>query len=175
MSRPRTSADERPRHLIYGEGPSDAAFLKHLKSLFASRGSGFEIRADGDEGGDPVHVLQKCLNYRGGMEYATRTILMDTDRPWHPQEVIARAGQNKITLLKSEPCLEGLLLSILAQPVPTTARDCKREFHDNWIIESHMLTAASYAKHFPEAVLRERAKTIPTLDALIRIMEGGEG
>jgi hypothetical protein len=175
MSRPRTSADERPRHLIYGEGPSDAAFLRYLKSLFAPRGSGFEIRADGDEGGDPLHVLRRCLRYRGGSEFTTRTILMDTDLPWHPEEVVARAKGEKITLLKSEPCLEGLLLAILSQPVPGTAKECKREFRGKWITEAAMLSAASYTKHFSEAVLRARGKTIPTLDALIRIMEGGKG
>lgn len=174
MSRPRSSADDRPRHLIYGEGPSDVAFLKYLKSVFASRGTGFEIRADGDEGGDPVHVLRKCLNYRGGTEYSTRTILMDTDLLWHPTDVVERAAKAGISLLPSTPCLEGLLLAILDQRIPGSSRECKREIHQNWIPENLMLTPAAYEKHFPEPHLRARASAVPVLGALIQLMEHGK-
>jgi hypothetical protein len=173
MSRPRSSAEPIPRHLIYGEGPSEEAFLCFLKATFVRRGSRFEIRTASDEGGDPVHVLRRCLRARGSVEFTSRIILMDTDRPWHPDEVIALAAEENIRLLPSSPCLEGLLLEILEQRPPADSGECKRLIHA-MIPEAKMMDPRDYTPLFPRDLLMERAFEIPTLDALIRFLETGK-
>ncbi|MCX6874306.1 MAG: hypothetical protein NTW21_10940 [Verrucomicrobia bacterium] len=174
MGRPVSSIDDRSIHLLYGEGLSDAAFLSHLKSVFISRGVGFQIKADGDDGGDPTHILRKCINYRRRAEFASRTVLIDTDRPWDRETVLALAEQENVRMLPSQPCLEGLLLRILGKAVPSSSRDCKRIFQREHLSELKMMSAANYQPLFPRDLLTARAGEIPTLAALIRFLETGE-
>jgi len=174
MARPVSSTRDRQIHLLYGEGPSDAAFLRHLHSLFAPRGEGFQIKTDGNEGGDPVNVLRKCIRYRRCAEYTSRTVLVDTDRPWCPEGVVARARKEGIALLPARPCIEGLLLHILDQQVPPTSGECKRVFHREHMPEAKMMNHRNYQPKFPVDLLASRAPEIPTLAALIRFLESGD-
>jgi len=163
-----------PAHLLYGEGPSEVAFLTHLKCAFHARASGFRVRVDGDEGGDPANVLARALKLPASDSYDARVILIDTDRPWCPTEVIARAAAADIRLLHSAPCLEGLLLRILNLPVPASTRECKRSIYSNHLPEAKLLDPRTYQPLLPPDRLAEAAERIPTLAALIRFLQTGD-
>jgi len=173
MARPVRSVENLRIHLLYGEGPSDAAFLTFLKMIFTPRGAGFQIKTDGDDGGDPANVLHRCIHYRRRADFASRTVLVDTDRPWCPAEVVARARREDVRMLPSRPCLEGLLLEILGQPVPTMSIECKRVFHRDHLPEARMMSARSYETLFPQELLVTKAERIPTLAAIIHLLKTG--
>jgi hypothetical protein len=160
-------------HLLYGEGPTEIAFLQHLKALFHPRGGGFRITIDGDQGGGPTNVLDECISVCGVSAYEHRVILMDTDLPWHGEEVIAKASAKRIQLLGSEPCIEGLLLRILGQTAPATSDACKRQLRE-WLPAGTRLTdPRSYARFMPEEILLSAKDQIPTLATIIKFLQTG--
>lgn len=160
-------------HLLFGEGPTEIAFLQYLKSLFHPRGGGFRITVDGDQGGGPANVLAECLSISGVASYHHRFVLMDTDLPWHGEEVIAKASAKRIQLLGSEPCIEGLLLRILGQPVPATSDSCKRQLREFLPAGTRLTDPRSYPRFLSEEILLSARDRVPALDTIIRFLQTG--
>lgn len=161
-------------HLLFGEGPTEIAFLRHLKTLFHPRGGGFRITVDGDQGGGPANILAECIAVSGIAAYHHRVILMDTDLPWDGNEVIHQATAAGIDLLGSDPCIEGLLLRTLGHPVPATAEACKRQIRDALPPGIRLTDPRSYPRFLPEEILLEAQEQIPALATLIRFLQTGE-
>ncbi len=100
--------------LFVGEGAHEVAFLSHLKNLFVLRGCGLHVKIKNARGKGALHVVEWAVKQIRSAAYDTCAVLVDTDTDFTP-EVAKIAKKNKIILLKSEPCLEALLLRVLGK------------------------------------------------------------
>ena len=152
-----------------GEGYSEVAFLEHLKSLYVERGSGISVKIGNARGKGPENVVENTCRQSINGAYDEVVALMDTDIVWS-DALKVKARKNKIQLLPSEPCLEGLLLQILHQPAKGSSANLKKMLHPK--LSGHSTDRESYAKLFDKATLDERRTEIQTLNALITFMQG---
>lgn len=157
--------------LIMGEGFSEVAFLEHLKSLYVERGSGTSVKIGNARGKGPENVLENTRRQSINGAYDEVVALMDTDIVWS-DALKVKARKNKIQLLPSEPCLEGLLLQILNEPVKVSSANLKKIMHPK--LSGNSTDRASYEKLFDKAILEKRRAEIPTLNLLITYMQGGK-
>lgn len=115
--------------LVMGEGEHDKAFLSHMKGIYHQRRSGSKVTLDFSSGGSPHDIIKDMLKKSRHVGYDQKFILMDSDVPVKQQDINA-ANNSGIRILYSKPlCLEGMLLSILAQSIPETAQKCKSALH----------------------------------------------
>ena len=91
---------------------------------------------------------------------------MDSDVPVKQQD-IKMANDSGINILYSKPlCLEGMLLSILAQSIPHTAQKCKSALHPQ--LSDNPALSKSYEPLFAKPVLDEtNHATVVTLRSLL--------
>lgn len=152
--------------LIVGEGDTDVAFLTHIKALYAPRYCGLAVTLRNARGKGPENVVHAVMGYSRDRNYTLRAALLDTDLPW-PQKICKIAKQKRISMLGSNPCLEGLLLDVLGKPVPDHSSKCKRTlrriFHDD------PLQPGSYAGRFPKDVLEAARGRVATLHELLEL------
>lgn len=153
--------------LIVGEGDSELAFLSHLKSLYAPRGSGLQVTLRNAHGKGPEHVVEFALRQAQQFSYDSCAALLDTDLTW-PPAMIKRARSRKLLLIPSRPCLEGLLLHVLARPVPALSDPCKQALHP--LLSGRSTDPGSYAKLFPRRLLDERCTSVESLAELRRLI-----
>lgn len=153
--------------LLVGEGPSDKAFLEHLKGLYISRGCGIHVTIRTAYGKGPEHVIDTVKRQARNADFEWKTALLDKDIPWTPK-VIKDAARNKVVLIGSTPCLEGLLLKILGQPVPDVCVTCKDRLYPR--LSGRPTQPSSYAALFPKAVLETKRAMITDLEKLIKIL-----
>jgi hypothetical protein len=154
--------------LIVGEGFSEVAFLEHLKSLYAERGSGISIKIGNARGKGPEHVLESAIRQSNNGAYDAIAALLDTDIPW-TNALRAKASRKKILLLPSTPCLEGLLLEILGEPSVGTSDNLKRSFHPK--LSGNSTDKQSYKKLFTKPLLDINRERVTTLDKLLCLMQ----
>jgi hypothetical protein len=167
-----------PRHirvvrttlLLVGEGPTDAAFLKHLKSLYCKDGAGVKATIKRGHGGDPLSIIKKSVKYACEAEYDYRITLLDMDIPWSDQGM-KLARKKRINLVGSNPCIEGLLLSILNEPVPESSQNCKVAIK-KLLPSLNPLERESYVPHFSKEMLEKARTRISELDKLLKYLEG---
>ena len=115
--------------LVMGEGEHDKAFLSHMKGIYHERHSGNKITLDFSSGGSPHDIIKDTVKKSHHVDYDQKFILMDSDVPVKQQDIKA-ADDSGISILYSKPlCLEGMLLSILAQSIRSTAQKCKGLLH----------------------------------------------
>ena len=108
--------------LMVGEGAiTEQTWLNHLKKLFEQS----EIATTVEPGkGSAIQTLRFALNEvkeraAEGYGYDRVLVLMDTDESWgdpnnaKDRDQINQAIQNELTLLGTDPCLEGYLLRLL--------------------------------------------------------------
>jgi hypothetical protein len=156
--------------LVVGEGPTEKAFLTHLRGLFLGRDAGVTIKVESADGGDPAMVIHRAKRLLQLGQYDKCVIVMDTDRPWpalHPKIQGAPADY-----IKESPCVEAILLDVLGQPRPTSTSIAKAKFHQV-IPENRKTTADAYASRFTKDLLLGRRSAVPELDRMIKIMEQG--
>ncbi|WP_312283657.1 hypothetical protein [Candidatus Igneacidithiobacillus taiwanensis] len=113
--------------LLVGEGEADEAFLLHVKSLYVQRGSGLRVTVGCAHGKGAKHVVDYAIRQRRVREYDRIAALLDTDTDWTPA-VQQRARQNSILVLKSVPCIEGMLLRTIRQNADGSTRELKARF-----------------------------------------------
>jgi hypothetical protein len=124
-------------------------------------------------GGSPeivIHSTRKLLAQRA---YNVCVVLMDTDRPW-PSSLPRNIGKTRMVYAPATPCLEGLLLQIIAPKSyskHTTTDACKRLVYDAYVAERHRTEPAAYAKSFPIELLLKSRKTCPALDEILRELQ----
>lgn len=158
--------------LIMGEGECDKAFLQHLNGVYGRDNCNLRVTPASAHGKGPPNVINKAVNARHGIGYNCRAALIDHDlaHKMTPalEELVRTSG---LIIIWSYPCLEGLLLEILEECVPTSSNDCKRAM--NSICPSKGTERAYYAKPFPREVLEHRRNDVSTLDELINLITRG--
>lgn len=157
--------------LIVGEGACDEAFLKHLKSLYVSRESGINVRIINAQGGSPYDIVTFTARQIQNVSYDRTTVVMDTDVPWL-QKTENKAKRCKIKLIGVDPCIEGLMLSILGQKVLGTNRECKQRIEQ--IIKGDLTDKGSYQNHFSKDLVDEKCESIPILKEIVSSLKKQE-
>lgn len=158
--------------LFFGEGADENAFLKYIRRLYAHNASVKITIRDGN-GGSADMVVKKASNFTGDFDH--RIAMIDNDKPQKEMTAARKmAKESNIDLIECEPCLEGLLLTIIEQRSVSskTSKQCKREFEKKHICENKRCDVDEYARVFPKDVLDDARKRIPELDRIIRFMEG---
>lgn len=169
MAQPRKVRQVRKTLLVVGEGDSEVAFLKHLRQLYCSGGAGVTVSVHNAHGLGPENVISTAitLNRMGGHDRVVA--FLDTDIPW-PVALQKAAQRARVQLVGSTPCLEGLLLGILQQPVPDKSDACKKSLH---LRLGHKLTDRDdYQAEFGRVVLDEARIRVVELNKLIDHFEG---
>jgi hypothetical protein len=150
--RQRPNKGDRRIILIFGEGKTERAFVRHLMSQGLNRGLG-SIRAMTARGGCPEHMVERVqreVEYRWKIEgKPTALLLLDGDRiegKSHLQRLKKKA--TGIHLFISRPCIEALFLTFL-EPTRDWRRSktgtIKRHFHRSYLGERDKVEYAAYA------------------------------
>lgn len=151
MAKRYTKNDKRTI-LLVGEGPADAAFLKHVKHLY-DRNPEKKITIKASDGGSPHDIIDTAIRDRFSFE--ERYVLLDADLITEKDRVNAR--KNKINLIVSSPhCLEGMLLAVLGQPIPDNSKECKAGLHP--MLDGPDTERTAYGKVFSKEVLDKTDK-----------------
>ena len=150
--------------LLVGEGKTEWAFLRHIKSLYISRGCGVSAKIRNAHGRGPSQVVDYTIKQRKNAAYDRVAVLLDTDLEMSTTAQ-KRVSSKKIQIIGSTPCIEGLLLKILNEHVPDSCPDCKTRMGD--LLLAPLTIPYSYQANFPRSILEERRNTIPELEALL--------
>ena len=155
--------------LIVGEGACEVAFLNHLKTLFVKRGCGVTVKISNANGKGSAHVVDFALKQSQNRDYDDVAALLDTDDVW-TDALKKHAKKNKIKLVPSEPCVEGLLLEILDEFKMDSSQHLKEKMHPK--LSGKKTEATSYATLFTVELLEERKTKVASLNTLIQLMQG---
>lgn len=152
--------------IIVGEGLHEKAFLTHMKNLYDQRDSRQTVKIDTGNGGSPHDIIKNTIKKTSHLAFDRKYILMDSDVAI-AQKDLAEAFKKGIVVLLSEPiCLEGMLLDILGERIPTTASQCKSLLHPK--LDGKPTEAKSYVVIFPKPILDKSTKiTIEQLRAIL--------
>ena len=160
--------------LFVGEGPTEKAFLGHLKSLYYIRGCGTNIKIESGDGGSPESVIKKAIKLKQYASYDNGFALVDDDLSC-PQKTLTRAGKSNIEILWTTPCIEGFFLEFLQHsgfnPATISSGNCKKLFHEHYLTEKGKYQKEKYAKIFPKSLLEELRKKIRLLDDIVTVFE----
>lgn len=155
--------------LIVGEGDCEIAFLNHLKALYVPRGSGVRATLRNAHGKGPEHVVDYAVRQCRNADYDLRAALLDTDLTW-PARLDKQARARRILLIPSSPCLEGLLLRILAYPVPESSSACKETLHR--ALDGKPTQTSSYERLFDRETLDQARGRVKSLAHLLTLLQG---
>ena len=150
--------------LLVGEGTTDWAFLKHIKSLYISRGCGVSATIRNAHGKGPDHVVDYAIRQCRNAAYDQVVALLDSDLEMSAA-VHRRAMSKKIQIIGATPCIEGLLLKILGEHVPITSAQCKARLGDT--LSARLTRPVDYQAYFPKDYLDERRDDVPELGRLL--------
>lgn len=154
MARQRKRRDLRVKQstlLVVGEGVHERAFLEHMKQLYDRRDNQQRLTVKAADGGSPGDILRVVRKRYQHIDYDRRVILLDDDVPI-TQPVADEARRLGIVLLLSQPvCLEGMLLDVIGQRAPATAKACKHRLHPQ--LSGPPTDKTSYSPLFSLAVL----------------------
>ena len=173
----RPSRSTKTTILFVGEGPTEKAFLQHLQTLYISRDASIVVKVESGSGGAPSSVAQKAIRLRSSRAYDRCFILVDADRPLVMDRKLEERMKKKprIEVLKSTPCVEGLLLTILGHnnfsQSGTSSDHCKREFEANYMTDERKTEKRSYASRFTKEILEAQRRNISELDAILKAMQ----
>lgn len=151
--------------LLVGEGATEVAFLRHVKRLYVSRGCGLSVTVKNARGKGAKHVIDWTSKQMG--EYSDRAAMVDTDQDWS-DAVQKKAKASKITVLKSEPQIEALLLRILGERDVGNAGQLKTRLKT--IMNCDLLNQDDYSNHFKKDRLEECRHREPTIDVLLDLL-----
>lgn len=158
--------------LAVGEGETEQAFLKFLKQIYVPRRGGISVKVPlGKQGGDLSGSVDKVKRIRENGDYECTFLLRDLDT----QEFKSGEERDKILLLGSHPCVEGLFLDILDPKKRKESWDsarCKQEFEKAYLDEKKKLDSRDYSLIFSPECLEKARKNIPVLDNVLSILEG---
>lgn len=164
-----TTRHQRTTLLAVGEGDSEEAFLKYLRSLYCADHAGVSVTVRNAHGKGPGNVVNSALGHLRNRAFDRALALLDTDLEWTPKDRDA-ARKAGLRLIGSTPCLEGFLLQILELPVPANSAQCKRAIAQ--ALRADLTEISSYAPHFPKALLeRARRQHLPELNVLLALFE----
>ena len=150
--------------LLVGEGTTDWAFLKYIKSLYIIRGCGVSAKVLNARGKGPDHVVDYAIRQRQNAAYDRIIALLDSDLEIS-LAAHKRARSKKIQIIRAKPCIEGLLLKILGKYVPATSADCKARVGDT--LPARLTAPEDYQASFQKDLLDERRDDVPELGKLL--------
>lgn len=156
--------------LAYGEAFTEKGFLAYLKLVYVKRRNNIAVTVRHGHGGSPGRIIKKALGLI--VSYSFGFVLLDTDQKW-PQDLLEEAKNQGLQVIGSEPCIEGLFLSILKPGggfATRGSRACKTVFKKERSVEAHELELEDYRKLFPKNLLDRRRRKINTLDKIILMM-----
>ena len=156
--------------LLVGEGATEVAFLRHVKSLYVSRGWGLSVAIKDAHGKGAKHVIDWTSRQIG--DYSKKAAMVDTDQDWS-DAVQKKANASKITVLKSEPQIEALLLRILGESDVGDAVQLKKRLKK--IMNRDLLNQDDYSNHFDRDRLEECRHREPTIDVLLDLLGSKKG
>ncbi|MDR1280169.1 MAG: hypothetical protein LBK99_05045 [Opitutaceae bacterium] len=96
--------------------------MKYLKERFGNRE--VSVRHHACKGGSYRDILQTALQRMGNDSYDTRLLVWDTDRAQTHEDQMPPNSRD-MTVIPLSPCVEGVLLELLGQPVPQRSKACK--------------------------------------------------
>lgn len=108
--------------------------------------------------------MDYAIKQRRNAAYDRAAVLLDT----HLEMSMAarkRAKSKKIQIVGSTPCIEGLLLKILDEPVPDTCAECKTRM--DRLRLGPLTMQNSYQVKFPKDVLEGRQHAVAELRELL--------
>lgn len=153
--------------LMVGEGSTEQAFLKHLKALYVSRGSGIGVTIRNAHGKGADHVVDYTISQCRNADYDKLVTLLDNDHPLSDAGR-QRARRAKIEVIGSTPCIESLFLQILSENIPVRSVECKRRCEQ--VIEGRLTEVKNYAAPFPKELLDTRRGDIPDLNLILNYL-----
>ncbi len=151
--------------LLVGEGKTDCAFLKYIKSLYIGRGCGVSVKVRNAHGKGPDYMVGYTIG-QCNADYDRIAVLLDTDLQMSTA-TRKRAKRRKIQVIGSTPCIEGLLLKILGKHVPETSAECKGQ--RGVTLPAQLTRPENYQEHFPRDLLDDRRGQVPELDELLKL------
>lgn len=154
--------------LMVGEGSDDTAFLRHLKSLYLTRGCGISGKPRNAHGKGPDNVVNYAIKQKRTAAYDRVVVLLDTDLEMSPT-VRRKAKSNRILVTGSTPCLEGLLLKILGEHVPDTSKLCKEQL--GFKLPGRLTRQEDYQSKFPKGLLDARRDDVHELGRLLGLLQ----
>ncbi len=163
--------------LFVGEGPTEKAFLQYIKELHITRDMNVVVKVECGAGGSPESVVERAVRLKGSRAYDACFVLIDQDRPYAPDTVLARRAKKKppVNILLSTPCIEGLLLTILDHQGfsqnTATSDDCKRMLRDHYMPADKMTDKRSYVRLFSKERLNDRRACVAELGKILNAME----
>jgi hypothetical protein len=153
---------------VVGEGHSEAAFLRYLKSRYAPRGCGVAVTVSNAKGRGPAHVIAHTIGQmRSQNDYDLVAAMLDADLPCPPAD-LKKARDHRISLIWSSPCFEAMLLEILEDYVPLRTHHCKIRFDASYGIDR--CDPDAYAELFPRDTLEIRRQDVSNFDSACRVM-----
>lgn len=154
----------------FGEGETEGAFLKHLRSTYG-RNTGIKVRIDNGSGKTPEVVVKQAIKLSTSF-FDRRFVLIDTDVPW-TDSVKKLAKSHKIELIGATPCIEGFLLSLLEPKRDISvlsSQRCKDIFEKKYLSAKEKLDYTNYKKFFAIKKLGKFLKKNAELSRMISLM-----
>ena len=153
--------------LLVGEGRHEAAFLRHVQRLCAPRGCGLSVTVKHAHGKGAKGVIDWTNRQIANAAYDEVAVLLDTDQDWSPA-VEALARSRGITVLKSTPCFEAVLLRLVGENVSGSSRTLKKRLAP--FVDYDSPERRSYGKHLDGDRLVAGRRTEPAIDGLLRLL-----
>lgn len=153
--------------LLVGEGETEQAFLQHVKALYVPRGSGLRVTLRCAYGKGAGHVVDYAIRQARVYQFDQIAALLDTDTDWTPA-VQKLARQKRILVLKSEPCIEAMLLRVIRQNAVGSAKELKARLAH--FVGDDALDPQHYATHFGIDALKAGRGIEPTLEELLSLL-----
>lgn len=150
--------------LVVGEGKTEEAFLRYIKSLYIYRGCGVAVTIRNAHGKGPNHVVDFAIRQCRNADYDRVVALLDNDLEMSAT-VGRRAKTRKVQIIRSTPCIEGLLLKILGAHVPATTSECKGRCGIE--LPENLTSPRNYMQKFPKHILDAQCKAVPELARLL--------
>jgi hypothetical protein len=170
---------ERKTLYAFGEGETEKAFLRHLKTLYS--GDNIKISVKDLAGGCPNDMIDKAVRIILHGSYDEKFIVLDEEKD--KGILISEWAKNKakkhgLDIIDLQPCVEGLFLLILGKEKSSIlamhADQCKKEFENNYLDAQKKLNFTEYQNILPKELLEEKRGSISELDRIINYMENKE-
>ena len=159
--------------LLYGEGPTDEAFLHYLGGLYCPRGCGKLVRYDNAHGGGADGAAKKAMQAHGEIPYSRKLLLLDGDTKLSSPRRDLLIG-NRWVIFVPEPCVEGLFLDI-REPRRSHATwstpQCKREFYQKYLDEGEAMDYLSYKGLFSKSVIEKASKQLAIMGKILQLLQ----
>lgn len=165
--------------ILFGEGKCEAVILAHLERLWRDEIPA-RVKIDAGQGGSPRQVLERLIKKHLKLgAYDRALLLIDEDLPLDelPDKWLRK---HRITLVTSSPrCLEGWLLTLLADPPPARdraqSRNWKRRFHRNHLGTDRASETVARLRGkcpalFPRSALEAARTRHATLEAILEFL-----